>query len=446
MRMIPTFFSSIGTLVGPAAANHLWQSTVFLAAAALLTLALRKNQARVRYGLWLAESVKFLIPFALLISLGSHLAKPHSPTGMESGLYSAVEEISLPFAQPTTSMISPVTPTTLFPSLLHLLPAILAVVWLFGFVAVLGLWWLRWRRVSVARREAAPLQGGREVDALRQLEQMSGIRKPIPFLLSRDSLEPGIFGIVRPVLLWPSGFSERLDDAHLKAILAHEVWHVRRRDNLAAAIHMIVEAIFWFHPLVWWVGTRLVEERERACDEEVLRLGYEAQTYAEGILKTCEFCVGSPLACVSGVTGANLKKRIVRIMTVRLGTELSLARKVLLAGVVAVIVAGPLGLGLLHAMQANAPLLHPADTTRPEFEVATIKPSNDAGQSLLYKLVPTGFEARHASFKDLIVFAYVMKSNDQLVDAPKWSNSEFFDIQAKYSEADIQAAKQFPMD
>lgn len=54
-------------------ANHLWQSTLFAAAAWLLTLAWRKNRAAVRYLLWLAASVKFLIPFSLLVSLGSHL-------------------------------------------------------------------------------------------------------------------------------------------------------------------------------------------------------------------------------------------------------------------------------------------------------------------------------------------------------------------------------------
>jgi beta-lactamase regulating signal transducer with metallopeptidase domain len=50
---------------------------------------------------------------------------------------------------------------------------------------------------------------------------------------------------------------------------------------LAAAIHMFVETVFWFHPLVWWIGKRMVEERERACDEEVLQLGGEPRVYAE---------------------------------------------------------------------------------------------------------------------------------------------------------------------
>ena len=48
--------------------NHLWQSTLFAAAAGLLTLALRNNRAQVRYWLWLAASVKFLIPFGALVT------------------------------------------------------------------------------------------------------------------------------------------------------------------------------------------------------------------------------------------------------------------------------------------------------------------------------------------------------------------------------------------
>ena len=53
--------------------NHLWQSTLFAVAAGLLTVAFRKNRAQVRYWLWFSASLKFLIPFSLLMSLGSHL-------------------------------------------------------------------------------------------------------------------------------------------------------------------------------------------------------------------------------------------------------------------------------------------------------------------------------------------------------------------------------------
>ena len=59
-------------------------------------------------------------------------------------------------------------------------------------------------------------------------------------LCSPALLEPGVFGIRRPVLLLPEGITERLTSAQLEAIFTHELCHVRRRDNLAAAIHMVV--------------------------------------------------------------------------------------------------------------------------------------------------------------------------------------------------------------
>jgi uncharacterized protein (TIGR03435 family) len=148
--------------------------------------------------------------------------------------------------------------------------------------------------------------------------------------------------------MWPRGLSDCLDDAQLETILTHEIWHVRRGDNLTAAMHMVVEAVFWFYPLVWWLRKRLSEERERACDEEVLRLPNSPDVYAESILKVCEFCVQSPLPCVSGVTSSDLKRRITYIMTEQVEQRLNLARKLLLAaagllGITLPVVAGAIG-------------------------------------------------------------------------------------------------------
>jgi bla regulator protein blaR1 len=98
---------------------------------------------------------------------------------------------------------------------------------------------------------------------------------------SPGPLEPGVVGILRPTILLPEGIAKRLTPPQLEAVLAQELFHLRRRDNLFAAIHMIAETTFWFHPLIWWIGARLVEERERACDEEVLALGSEPRVYAE---------------------------------------------------------------------------------------------------------------------------------------------------------------------
>jgi uncharacterized protein (TIGR03435 family) len=355
--MIPDSLSALWTAIAPAIANHLWQSTLFAAAAAILTLALRKNPARLRYRLWLIASLKFLIPFSLLISLSSHLIKPHVAVAVQSDVYSAVKEVSLPFAQ--TAAAPSAAPSKLTIKTAGPVPSwheVLAAVWMCGIVATVGLWLWRWRQAAACLRRAVPMPQGREVDTLRQLERTRRSHKPLAVFLSIGPVEPGVFGIFRPVLLWPAGISKHLQDNHVEAILAHEVAHVRRHDNLTAAMHMLVEAIFWFHPLVWWLGARLAEERERACDEEVLQLGKSAQVYAESILKTCEFCVGSPLACISGVTGADLKARIVRIMTEadRAVRQLDYARKLLLCVAAIMGLASPIVFGLTHITQVRA--------------------------------------------------------------------------------------------
>jgi bla regulator protein blaR1 len=342
--MIPENLSAVGT----AMANHLWQSTLFAILAAVSTLALRKNQAQVRHHLWLAASLKFLVPFSLLMSLGSHLARMHNSANSQPVFYFVLQTMGQPFHE------TPDSQGLLAASLLRWLPGMVAILWLGGFVTVIGLWWLRWRRVAAAIRGGVPVSHGREVEVLRRVEKFAGVRSPMSLWLSRTSLEPGVFGVLRPLLLWPAGISHHLQDAHLEAIFAHEVQHVRRRDNLAAAMHMVVEALFWFHPVVWWLGARLVLERERACDEEVLRLGNQPEIYAESILKTCEFCVATPLACVSGVTGADLKQRIVRIMTQRSVDKLGFLKKLLLVAIGTGAVAAPIIAGLIKAPVATA--------------------------------------------------------------------------------------------
>src|SRR6266403_2815541 len=287
--------------------NHLWQSTLFAAAAWLLTLLLRRNRARTRYWIWLAASVKFLIPFSLLVYAGSTLSwriapaigQSDQPFTMKQVLLAPALAIAAPAVQHAQSYV----------------PALLLAAWLCGFSFVVFRWWREWRRIRAALRSATPFR----------------LDTPIKAMSSPALLEPGVFGVVRPVLLLPEGIAERLMPEQLKAIVAHELCHVRYHDNLAAAFQMLAEAVFWFHPLVWWIGKRLVDERERACDEHVLRVFGQPLAYAEGILNVCKLYVESPLACVSGVTGSNVKKRIEDIMNNRIGVRLSVTRKAALA-------------------------------------------------------------------------------------------------------------------
>jgi bla regulator protein blaR1 len=428
-------FSSFWAAIAPALGDHLWQSTLLALVAGLLTLLLQKNHARARYWLWLAASLKFLVPFSWLVAIGSRFAPKVGAVSARS-VYVTVEQVTQPFTQsPILGAAASSAPSAV---LSRLLPSIFVAVWLCGSLAVFALWCVRWRRIAAIAQQAMPLTEGREIEALRGLED-AGLATPIEIRLSRSTLEPGIFGITTPILVWPEGISERLDDAQLQAVIAHELWHVRRRDNLAAAFHMLVEAIFWFHPLVWWLGTRLVEERERACDEEVLEFGSERQIYAESILKVCEFCVGSPLPCVSGVTGADLKQRMVHIMSEHVVRKLDFTRRVLLSTVAIAAIAAPVVFGLFHATPSRAQSQdNNAVATGDVVDSATIKPSelNTAtyagSKTHMIRMMygPDGFEARNVTLRAILQEAYQVQAN-QIEGGPDWLDSDAFDVQLK---------------
>ena len=138
---------------------------------------------------------------------------------------------------------------------------------------------------------------------------------------------------------------------------------------------MVVEAIFWFHPLVWWIGSRMVEERELACDEEVLRMGCEPADYVEGILKVCRLYTGSPLPCVSGVTGADVKKRLRAVLAGSIARELTVGKKLALAAIGVATFVAPLVIGVLSAPTIRA---QSSPTAVPKWEVASIRQCTEA--------------------------------------------------------------------
>jgi uncharacterized protein (TIGR03435 family) len=263
-------------------------------------------------------------------------------------------------------------------------------------------------------------------------------------------LEPGVVGLFRPILLLPADIVERLKPCQLEAVLAHELCHVRRRDNLTSAAHMIVEAVFWFHPLVWWIGARLMEERERACDEAVLSLGSEPRDYAEGILNVCKGYLESPLSCVSGVTGSDLKRRIQEILTGRVARDLNSAKKLALtaAGVAALLV--PIGVGVIGAPHIRAQSGLPA----PKFEAASIKPCGAFRRpNLRDSLSPGRLLSGCTTIERLIQQAYGVFANGHanpvssvtVTGGPAWTRSEFYEIDAKAAGRQSHAMMNGPM-
>jgi bla regulator protein blaR1 len=95
---VNALLSADWALLGRHLANHLWQSTLFAAVAGMLALSLRNNHARLRHWLWMAASVKFLVPFSLIVGIGGYVGQSLAPRAAAPRIPAVAVEIAQPFA------------------------------------------------------------------------------------------------------------------------------------------------------------------------------------------------------------------------------------------------------------------------------------------------------------------------------------------------------------
>jgi bla regulator protein BlaR1 len=336
---------------------HLWQSTLFVAAIALVAFFLRRRAARSRHALWLLASIKFVVPFSILTAAGAALAAWMSPLvswrlslGGSQGAAAWLER-SRPF---WTLEVTPEAGTWLMA--VSDASSIAGALWIAGTVSILAWRCRQWLATVDAARRARPLLEGRELTALRSAAGRAGF-DGIELRQVDASREPAVVGIRRVAILWPEGLGARLTDGELEAVFAHELCHVARRDNLSSVLQIAVETLFWFHPMVWWLSGRLVHERERACDEEVVHMGTDKTNYAAGILKVCGFCLRAPAAFAAGIGSSDLAQRVERI----LGAPSPRAAGAVVPAIVVAMLALPLAAGVVGARQDQPAVLKPGN-------------------------------------------------------------------------------------
>jgi GWxTD domain-containing protein len=135
-------------------------------------------------------------------------------------------------------------------------------------------------------------------------------------LTSDRCVSPMTVGWMRPVTILPARW-DRWPAAQLRAVLAHEGEHARRRDPLIQWIALVNRALFWFHPLAWWLERRLAALAEEACDSAVLRRGHHPVDYSECLLAIARSVTsaGGRLNFVgAAMPGGSLPARIHRIL------------------------------------------------------------------------------------------------------------------------------------
>ena len=145
--------------------------------------------------------------------------------------------------------------------------------------------WLAFGALSVRRI----VRAGRTLDERAWMAPLCEIADrldldSVPRLLSSPLIEmPFACGIVEPTIVLPAS-AEQWSDSRRRAVLFHELGHVKRRDLVGHTLGRIACALYWFHPLVWTAARRLRAESERACDDLVLSCGARASDYADHLL------------------------------------------------------------------------------------------------------------------------------------------------------------------
>ncbi len=327
--------------------SHLMASTVTAVVALAVVFALRRRGAAVRYAILLVALLRFAVPTGWLLEGGARVAGL-VPAEVRVAAMPVVRELASPLMPRSEVGDGLVASGSVDGARSWSWKPVLLGVWAVGTALCLGLWGRRVLRRVPAVREATEEERSAFAEARRRLE----VRGSVGLRVVDAGCVPGALGWWRSVVLLPEGLSEELSAAELDAVLAHELAHVRRRDNLWAAVARVVAGVFWFHPLVWWMERRMLAERETACDEMVLAAGADPEDYVRGISKVCRTAFAHASA-YAGITGSNLRTRMEYIMSVKLAGRLSWRMRALPAVLAVAAVLLPVGAGYLQAQDSS---------------------------------------------------------------------------------------------
>jgi beta-lactamase regulating signal transducer with metallopeptidase domain len=169
-------------------------------------------------------------------------------------------------------------------------------------------------------------RGCREVDlaqlepAIQDLFRQHETGRPVCLAVSEKAKVPAAIGFWKPVIMLPKWTLRELQPSELQPILIHELTHLKRRDDWTNLLQKFVRAVFFFHPAVWWIDSRLSIEREMACDDAVLEKTGNPRAYASCLVDLLEkSCARRNSTMVQAAVhhARELSQRITQILDVK---------------------------------------------------------------------------------------------------------------------------------
>jgi beta-lactamase regulating signal transducer with metallopeptidase domain len=379
--------SQVDTL-GATLLHFLWQGALAAAVAKGLLWKLRDSSAQRRYAAaclsLLAMAVAPLVTFAWLSS-------SPVPVSESTGVFTPIGVV---WEQATAA---PAVPRDWMP---FLVAAWFAGATLLSFRLLAG--WtmaLRWRRPGT---QPTPLNWQCHVERLRILLSV-GRKVRLTFTSRVDS--PAVVGWLRPVIVLPISALAGLPPAHLEAILAHELAHIRRGDFAVNVLQCVVETLLFYHPAVWWISNRVRVEREHCCDDAAVATCGDAVGYARALTLLEEMRAARTPATALASTGGSLLERVRRLVGLG-GDDLGFSTRPIAALITLSIVTAAIAIPLSARggrESSTAGTTITVDAAKSDDDVAGIWTAGSAPAGIADRKSLHSFSARFGSWSILLI-------------------------------------------
>ena len=304
------------------------KTTILLACASLMTLALRRASASAKHTVWAVALLS-----ALILPIASTVLPEVAVPVLPEESFESTNRLP-PMLSPQPSSPRPAT-RTVAPALPIQAPRVprdvaagnesilstfrdqtLPLLWALGASIVLLRLLLGSLTIRRLRRRSTLVEGSDWADIVDDLKATFSLKRSVTLRISKQTIPPMTWGVFRPVVLLPDTARE-WTLSRRRLVLAHELAHVKRNDGILQILLQAVCSLYWFNPIVWYAARRLRIERECACDDQVLKLGADADDYADHLLqvaRTLNPGSGLSLATVAMAHRSQLETRLLAIL------------------------------------------------------------------------------------------------------------------------------------
>jgi beta-lactamase regulating signal transducer with metallopeptidase domain len=403
--------------------HFLWQGALLGGAAFLILSGVRPHRASTRYAIAVATLAVMVVTCAMTLTMqmrtrsAAAIVSTTSPatfasasareisgerrrdlTGLSDVASAKVEAAVGREGGPAYAAVTSSFDVEAFDS--RLLPLIV-IAWLAGVLAMsvrLVGGWLLTRQM--ARQAAVAVSPAIEA-AARAVAIRLDVRRAVAILESELVAVPTLIGWLKPVVLLPTAALAGLSPDQLRAILAHELAHVRRHDYLVNLLQSVVETLLFYHPATWWVSSQIRAEREHCCDDLAIDVCGDRLVYASALAELTAMAGNQGLALAA--TDGSPLNRVRRILGGRRSTHEQAPAWPFLALVVLAVGMGSLTLAEAAFGREGGPTdQSPAITAlvAPTALVALVRPvapATPAGASAVAQTDAVGAEAGQAA-------------------------------------------------